>query len=356
MARKYGGQTGPFQSISNSSAPGSWISGTEVYRQRQARLWPKAIAAGVPAVTQASVVYTLGSGVADEAVATNLYTLCSGGITLSRITYASLFAEIGESFGEGDGSTTFNVPTVQDRFIYARAITTSGTSAATVHESGSLGTSHNHTFFRRFTNPSPPRNLSQPKPRRQDGLSTPIFSSFDGEGKNNEARAHALVPVFAIADATMPIGAVFPILWPDWNYTPDFPAGTLEIASGQALSRTGKNALFNAIGTHWGAGDGSTTFNIPDMRGLFIKGLRDPAAFNCSGIAASASGDPDCYAIHRHNFPGGSWGNINGDSDDGPAYQGNNVGATTPSSSTFTGNANESRPSNIGVIWVVYVG
>lgn len=31
--------------------------------------------------------------------------------------------------------------------------------------------------------------------------------------------------------------------------------------------------MFEAIGTTWGAGDGSTTFNIPDLRGYFLRGV-----------------------------------------------------------------------------------
>lgn len=39
------------------------------------------------------------------------------------------------------------------------------------------------------------------------------------------------------------------------------------LCNGQAVSRTTYAALFNAIGTRYGAGDGSTTFNLPDMQG-----------------------------------------------------------------------------------------
>ena len=41
---------------------------------------------------------------------------------------------------------------------------------------------------------------------------------------------------------------------------------------GQALSRTAYAALFAAIGTQYGAGDGSTTFNVPDIRGRVTAG------------------------------------------------------------------------------------
>ena len=44
------------------------------------------------------------------------------------------------------------------------------------------------------------------------------------------------------------------------------PAGFLE-CNGQAVDRVIFNLLYAAIGTAWGSGDGSTTFNVPDLRG-----------------------------------------------------------------------------------------
>lgn len=52
------------------------------------------------------------------------------------------------------------------------------------------------------------------------------------------------------------------------------PNGWLK-ANGAAVSRTTYSALFAAIGTTFGAGDGSTTFNLPDLRGEFIRGWDD---------------------------------------------------------------------------------
>ena len=49
------------------------------------------------------------------------------------------------------------------------------------------------------------------------------------------------------------------------------PVGWL-IADGSLISRTGYAALFGVIGTTYGAGDGSTTFQLPDMRGMFPRG------------------------------------------------------------------------------------
>ena len=49
------------------------------------------------------------------------------------------------------------------------------------------------------------------------------------------------------------------------------PTGYL-LCDGSAVSRTTYADLFTAIGTTWGVGDGSTTFNIPDLRGAFLRG------------------------------------------------------------------------------------
>ncbi|NUE80513.1 tail fiber protein [Snodgrassella sp. ESL0304] len=52
------------------------------------------------------------------------------------------------------------------------------------------------------------------------------------------------------------------------------PVGWLK-ANGAALSRSTYANLFAAIGTRFGEGDGSTTFNLPDLRGLFLRGWDD---------------------------------------------------------------------------------
>jgi microcystin-dependent protein len=54
------------------------------------------------------------------------------------------------------------------------------------------------------------------------------------------------------------------------------PSGWL-LCDGSAVSRTTYAALFAVISTTWGAGDGSTTFNVPDLRGQFLRGFDDRA-------------------------------------------------------------------------------
>lgn len=52
------------------------------------------------------------------------------------------------------------------------------------------------------------------------------------------------------------------------------PTGWIK-ANGAAISRTTYASLFAAIGTTYGAGNGSTTFNLPDLRGEFLRGWDD---------------------------------------------------------------------------------
>ena len=52
------------------------------------------------------------------------FLVCNGG-EISRTTYSALFAVIGTTYGSGDGSTTFNLPNLTDRFLQGSS--TSGT-------------------------------------------------------------------------------------------------------------------------------------------------------------------------------------------------------------------------------------
>ena len=63
------------------------------------------------------------------------------------------------------------------------------------------------------------------------------------------------------------------------------------ICDGSAVSRTTYADLFSCIGTAFGIGDGSTTFNLPDTRGYFIRGLDDGASRDPGRSYASVQGD-----------------------------------------------------------------
>ncbi|MCA1403693.1 tail fiber protein [Ensifer sp. IC3342] len=75
------------------------------------------------------------------------------------------------------------------------------------------------------------------------------------------------------------------------------PSGYLK-ANGAAVSRTTYSDLFAAIGTTFGAGDGSTTFNLPDLRGEFVRGWDDARGVDTSRVFGSAQAAN--IASHTH--------------------------------------------------------
>lgn len=85
------------------------------------------------------------------------------------------------------------------------------------------------------------------------------------------------------------------------------PAGWLK-ANGAAVSRTAYAALFDRIGTTFGAGDGSSTFNLPDMRGEFVRALDDGRGVDAGRILGSAQANQN--ASHTHT---GTTGNQSAD-------------------------------------------
>jgi len=69
-----------------------------------------------------------------------------------------------------------------------------------------------------------------------------------------------------VSDRLIPAGTLLP------TGRTTAPTGYL-LCDGSAVSRTTYSALFTAISTRFGSGDGSTTFNVPDMRGRVAIGL-----------------------------------------------------------------------------------
>lgn len=84
----------------------------------------------------------------------------------------------------------------------------------------------------------------------------------------------------------VPIGAILPY------GGASAPNGWL-MCDGSAISRTAYVNLFTAIGTAFGVGDGSTTFNVPDLRSRFPIGAGSFIALGGSdGIAVEANRTP----------------------------------------------------------------
>lgn len=121
------------------------------------------------------------------------------------------------------------------------------------------------------------------------------------------------------------------------------PAGWLK-ANGAAVSRTAYALLFASIGTTYGAGDGSTTFNLPELRGEFLRCLSDGRAVDTGRALGSAQGD--VFKSHSHSTP------VSYQTDYGPIMLSletyNNSGPLIVT--TATGDATETRPRNIALL------
>lgn len=85
------------------------------------------------------------------------------------------------------------------------------------------------------------------------------------------------------SDAALPAGILLPYAGAA------APSGWL-LYYGQAVSRSTYGALFNAIGTTYGAGDGSTTFNLPDLRGRIPAGKDNMGGTAASRLTTAGSG------------------------------------------------------------------
>ena len=161
-------------------------------------------------------------------------------------------------------------------------------------------------------------------------------TAFAGDGS-------ALTGVTAV-----PAGAV--VAWT----TGSAPTGWL-ICDGSAVSRSTYSGLFGVISDDYGAGDGSSTFNLPDYRGEFLRGVDggravDPDRASRTDRGDSTTGDNvgtkqgHMYASHNHS---------NGDSGGSGAASPGNYGRAFGNWFTGSSGGNETRPRNVAVNWII---
>lgn len=146
------------------------------------------------------------------------------------------------------------------------------------------------------------------------------------------------------------------------------PSGWL-VCHGAAISRTTYAALFAAIGTAFGAGDGTTTFNLPDLRGEFVRGWDAGRGVDAGRVFGSAQASQnlshthtaitDTAGGHSHAAPEG----FSGAGSLGPAATGTQGLASTTSTAgahshavtvSSSGGA-EARPRNVALLYIVKV-
>ena len=142
----------------------------------------------------------------------------------------------------------------------------------------------------------------------------------------------------------------------------NLPNGWL-FCNGDAVSRTTYSALFAAIGTTWGEGNGTTTFNLPNGQNHFLRGASGTLPLGTrqsdelkshthTGTTSSAGG-------HSHSV-GAAYIGSGASSNGGYILPGSNGGAQTSVDGAhahgLTINATggtETRPRNIAVHWII---
>jgi microcystin-dependent protein len=111
-------------------------------------------------------------------VAPSGYLLCDG-TAVSRSTYAALYAVVGDTFGAGDGSTTFNLPDYRDRMPVGAGTTYS--AADTGGSADAIVVSHTHTATSSVTDPGHAHSLPY---NRAGGSSNGTVNSDNGGSQN----------------------------------------------------------------------------------------------------------------------------------------------------------------------------
>jgi microcystin-dependent protein len=159
---------------------------------------------------------------------------------------------------------------------------------------------------------------------------------------------------------SVPPGTI--VAWGGASDAPSIPVGWL-LCDGSAVGRTGTYAnLFTAISISFGGGDGVTTFNVPDLRGRFLRGLnlgagRDPdvatrAVSNPGGNAGDKVGSlqDDQFRAHHHSLK--EFGTFNVGTPFDTVVVGNG-GLTQDTGGVIDTGGNETRPVNVAVNYII---
>lgn len=145
------------------------------------------------------------------------------------------------------------------------------------------------------------------------------------------------------------------------------PLGYLE-CNGAAVSRTTYVDLFGVCGILYGAGDSTTTFNLPDLRGYFVRGWDDNAGVDVGRVLGSTQADlvgPVTDPGHTHIDSGHSHSydkatgvlpqtgsSTNCFVSNASATTGSGVAAIQSSVTGITGGA-ETRPKNVAMMYII---
>lgn len=125
------------------------------------------------------------------------------------------------------------------------------------------------------------------------------------------------------------------------------PAGFLK-CNGANVSRTTYAKLFARIGTTFGAGDGWSTFTLPDLRGEFIRGWDDGRGVDVGRLIGSWQAGQMPSHTHRVSTEAGTNGGANLAQTDRGYW--NYLDPRTTEATGGTENGSENRPRNLALL------
>ncbi len=252
------------------------------------------------------------------------WLFCDGS-SQSQTTYPGLFGVIGTTWGSGSGDAAFALPNTQGVFIRGVNPTSNVLASFQTDLTGrptnsqfqaTMAGAHSHkvphvpgksTSYYSITG-SHYGWKQETQTSYSAGAHTHLCGVGCGSGGDAETRPVNVYVDFGIlgdvgsapVTDTFAVGTILAYAAPlnqktlaDSNYVP---------CDGSALSRSQYAALFAQIGTSFGAGDDVSTFNVPDLVGVFPRGV--------NGSASGTGYDPDADArIGQPGVSGGNTGN-----------------------------------------------
>lgn len=140
------------------------------------------------------------------------------------------------------------------------------------------------------------------------------------------------------------------------------PTGYLE-CNGTAVNRTTFSDLFSLLGITYGSGNGSTTFNLPDYRGEFLRGwahgsTNDPDKASRTSRGDGTTGDNNGtkqaggVESHKHTTTLQATDEFGFDNKARWSRSKSDLITPAPVSTSFTG-GNETRPRNVNIMYII---